>query len=774
MLRQNVAKTRPCQPCVNKHRHTIVGDATDETSELSQEWFVGGGFDQKVGGSSLVRDPRAGAAELGPGKQTLTQQLPVNGPVQRAASATPGQADTPEGVQRAASEGIAGGGGRLPHGDTIQRLFGRHDISGIEAHVGGPATTASRAIGAEAYATGNHVAFAGTPSLHTAAHEAAHVVQQRGGVQLKGGVGESGDAYEQHADQVADAVVQGKSAEALLDRHAGGSGGGAAVQRQAAPAPATQPADPVTQPAAPAKPDPAAIAAAIKKLDAVAALTFADIKDDTLAVDGVTTWLTGLGQALADAKAAAVGSPPELSQAIDRCLTAHAAELKTVADKIKAATIQISTDSSVAKATPKKATLPTAGDVHALSRTATQCGILARDAQLPGSATTKATLQTGSAAMQDAALAMLQSISVVTARDRWKTGTSTQTPDVAKAGKGPRTEIDDVFKDSGWNERVSVDTDHDKVYDWCGMFVVSSYYKGAGLASQLRSGFYHTDNVQDFFKYEQLHNPDRVPSWIWADGQWSSLHDYHQQRGSVRKWTPRATIQAALKAGQDPDIRPGDTCLIDHGGGNKPVHIVMVESYNPTTKILVSIEGNTYGVVADGDKAAHVDDDHLKDFAHSGASASGIHEIDMSTLAPGPMPYTVSAVNAYLREDADPTKLKLDEGKKVSLAVGTAVTVTEVKDVAGHKFGHLQDGGWTAMSNLKSAAPALPKGAAPRNAGATVWGVGRPSVVDFEDGHEYSIHAVPAELQHTSPADIKALAKKKDKAGAQAKAVGVK
>ena len=60
------------------------------------------------------------------------------------------------------------------------------------------------------------------------------------------------------------------------------------------------------------------------------------------------------------------------------------------------------------------------------------------------------------------------------------------------------------------------------------------------------------------------------------------------------------------------------------------------------------------------------------------------------------------------------------------------------------------------------------------NAGATIWGVGRPSMVDFEDGHEYSIHAVPAELQHTSPTDIKALAKKKDKAGAQAKAIGVK
>ena len=68
------------------------------------------------------------------------------------------------------------------------------------------------------------MAFASSPSLHTAAHEAAHVVQQRGGVQLKGSVGESGDAHEQHANAVADAVVQGKSAEALLDAYASGAG----------------------------------------------------------------------------------------------------------------------------------------------------------------------------------------------------------------------------------------------------------------------------------------------------------------------------------------------------------------------------------------------------------------------------------------------------------------------------------------------------------------------------------------------------------------------
>ena len=87
-------------------------------------------------------------------------------------------------------------------------------------------------MGASAFATGDRVAFADAPDLHTAAHEAAHVVQQRAGVQLKGGVGEVGDSYERHADAVADLVVQGKSAESLLDTTAGGGAGAAGVQRK--------------------------------------------------------------------------------------------------------------------------------------------------------------------------------------------------------------------------------------------------------------------------------------------------------------------------------------------------------------------------------------------------------------------------------------------------------------------------------------------------------------------------------------------------------------
>ena len=92
-------------------------------------------------------------------------------------------------------------------------------------------------MGASAFTAGEHVAFAGHPNLHTAAHEAAHTIQQRSGVQLDGGVGRSGDRYEQHADAIADRVVAGKSSEDLLDSvssEARGAGG-AAVQREDAP-----------------------------------------------------------------------------------------------------------------------------------------------------------------------------------------------------------------------------------------------------------------------------------------------------------------------------------------------------------------------------------------------------------------------------------------------------------------------------------------------------------------------------------------------------------
>ena len=197
------------------HAHKAYGDATPA---------------QAPGKGSAVRRrySNQGAVQA---KRTSASKPSAAGPssayIQSGLDAMLGFFPDGQSVQDVAAHGVQGSGGPLPHLDTIQQSFGAHDVGGVQAHIGGEAAFASTAIGAEAYATGNHVAFAQAPDLHTAAHEAAHVVQQRGGVQLKGGVGQADDSYERHADRVADLVVQGESAEALLSQLAPPSAGSA-------------------------------------------------------------------------------------------------------------------------------------------------------------------------------------------------------------------------------------------------------------------------------------------------------------------------------------------------------------------------------------------------------------------------------------------------------------------------------------------------------------------------------------------------------------------
>ena len=166
--------------------------------------------------------------------------------VQRKGAGEPSATPMPStDVPAIAGAGVSGSGQRLPYLDRIQASFGDHDVTGVQAHIGGAAGDAAKQIGAVAYATGDHVAFDGAPDLHTTAHEAAHAVQQRSGagLQLKGGLGQVGDAHEQHADAVADKVVRGESAEALLGAYAATPADAptaSAVQRQPATTAAVQ------------------------------------------------------------------------------------------------------------------------------------------------------------------------------------------------------------------------------------------------------------------------------------------------------------------------------------------------------------------------------------------------------------------------------------------------------------------------------------------------------------------------------------------------------
>lgn len=151
------------------------------------------------------------------------QSLQLKPATAKNAGAAPAQAvPNPVWAKLALAEsGVQGKGSVLPHRDAIQRAFGPYDVSDVQAHTDAHAASAALAMEATAYATGKHVAFAdASPSLRTAAHEAAHVVQQRAGLRPDGGVGSEGDVYERHADAVADRVVSGQSAEGLLARMA--------------------------------------------------------------------------------------------------------------------------------------------------------------------------------------------------------------------------------------------------------------------------------------------------------------------------------------------------------------------------------------------------------------------------------------------------------------------------------------------------------------------------------------------------------------------------
>ena len=167
-----------------------------------------------------LRTPRTSSGPAASGVQFDFSRVPIH----------PSGGQIHDAVQLATS----GPGTSLPYFDRIQESFGRHSVAGVQAHTDAKATAASGAIGANAFTTGGHIAFAASPNLRIAAHEAAHVVQQRAGLNLDGGVGRIGDPHEQHADAVADRVTRGESSEGLLDQYpAAATGGptGAAVQK---------------------------------------------------------------------------------------------------------------------------------------------------------------------------------------------------------------------------------------------------------------------------------------------------------------------------------------------------------------------------------------------------------------------------------------------------------------------------------------------------------------------------------------------------------------
>lgn len=109
---------------------------------------------------------------------------------------------------------FAGGSQKLPHRAQMEQAFGR-SFADVKTFTGPEAAAASDALGADAFASGNNVAFRdASPDPKLVAHELTHVVQQTGGAPhvAPKGVSSPGDASETEADRVADRVAAGRPA----------------------------------------------------------------------------------------------------------------------------------------------------------------------------------------------------------------------------------------------------------------------------------------------------------------------------------------------------------------------------------------------------------------------------------------------------------------------------------------------------------------------------------------------------------------------------------
>jgi hypothetical protein len=220
--------------------------------------------------------------------------------------------------------------------------------------------------------------------------------------------------------------------------------------------------------------------------------------------------------------------------------------------------------------------------------------------------------------------------------------------------------------------QLDVNTVHERVrkaagmevhHDWCGFFAVDHYVQ-SNMDKELRAGYFHVDNVVDYFTYVYNRFPKRIQKWIHADGDWHVLRDYHEQRGALRTWTDAAT----LAGGGELDIRPGDLALVDHSGNTGPDHIVMVRAYDPATSTVFLIGGNDSGMRVDNKKT-------------------------------GPF------------EPKDPDNPTKQERLEASLGQGLK--------------GGAKGGVGVGLIDLD------------KGSGARLYGLGRPSIVDFED-HRYA------------------------------------
>jgi Domain of unknown function (DUF4157) len=225
-------------------RRGAASEGDGGEGQRADDWGMTSGLSSALGLEELDGEAGAGDGEgaegAGKGAHPVQRKLasspatatamPAWAAVQRRGDG--GAAPSDPGQVTALAQGGLGGGGALPHQSALEAGFGV-ELGGVRAHTDANAAQACSAMGAEAYAYGNDVAFASpSPSRELVAHEVAHVIQQQSGAGPSSGVGQAGDRFEAEADRAASTVASGGRSH-LADSYAPSSSGGGAVQAKA-------------------------------------------------------------------------------------------------------------------------------------------------------------------------------------------------------------------------------------------------------------------------------------------------------------------------------------------------------------------------------------------------------------------------------------------------------------------------------------------------------------------------------------------------------------
>ena len=222
-------------------------------------------------------------------------------------------------------------------------------------------------------------------------------------------------------------------------------------------------------------------------------------------------------------------------------------------------------------------------------------------------------------AFDDKRLPALEKLTTGRGADRWK-HTDPTVGDAILAAiqlRGVYGALSDLDKPNA-DVAARARTGHGAGENWCGFFVTDAYRLGSfdDREKALLGSFDSTLRVWAFFTYLYGAVTGRFPKYVRTeDGSWEEVAKYHEKRGSKRQWIPTSGLAAGHL-----DIRPGDilTLAVPSTDKRDPAdtpeqratkeadmnkekaygdHIVMVLSYDPATGRLFTIGGNDGGYV---------------------------------------------------------------------------------------------------------------------------------------------------------------------------------